>query len=106
MKQIEKLREYCYINKGSIFDTGYLSKTDFKDIEYSSLRKYASRLNEEGLLIKIYKGIFVTGEINKPIYKLILDHYCSNDNGIAGAEYLLYLLNIIEKKQQEKNNHY
>lgn len=54
------LRHYCNMHKNEIFDV-YNVSCHFKDVPNSSLRKYVSRLVEEGILLPISKGVYFIG---------------------------------------------
>ena len=55
MNQTSRIKSYCDKFKGTVFDLNYLSKTTFKDIPIGNLRKYVTRLVEEGVLFQIAK---------------------------------------------------
>lgn len=62
MSQTGIIRECCNNHKGELFDLGYLSKTIFTDIPLANLRKYITRLVDDGVLHQISKGIFIIGD--------------------------------------------
>lgn len=61
----EQIRIYCNNNPGGVLDLSYASKRIFKNIPIDNLRKYLSRLCEEGVITKISKGIFLIGHSEK-----------------------------------------
>lgn len=102
MSQTGVIREYCTDHKGGLFDLGYLSKTIFKDIPLANLRKYVTRLVEEGMLHQISKGIFIIGNTELSNEEIILKHYLIDHvvfiKGIPAKEYLLYTLELTSKE--------
>lgn len=96
------VKNYCENHYGELFDFGYLSSHHFEMIEYNNLRMIVSRLEKQGFLKKISKGIFVIGETNENIDDLVFMHYTNNGNGMPAGEYLLFKLGIIEKEPEIK----
>ena len=96
------VKNYCENHYGELFDFGYLSSHHFEMIEYNNLRMIVSRLEKQGFLKKISKGIFVIGETNENIDDLVFMHYTNNGNGMPAGEYLLFKLDIIEKEPEFK----
>ena len=71
-------------NNGEIFDVAKLKDTEFAEVPYKTLLKILNRLDEEGLLSVVSKGVYFIGE--KPVgEELIFDEYiddgkeCSSD---------------------------
>lgn len=102
MSQTGEIREYCNNHKGGLFDLGYLSKTIFKDIPLANLRKYVTRLVEEGMLHQISKGIFIIGNTELSNEEIILKHYLIDHvvfiKWIPAKEYLLSTLGLNSKE--------
>lgn len=101
MSQTGVIKEYCTDHKGGLFDLGYLSKTIFKDIPLVNLRKYVTRLVENGMLHQISKGIFVIGDNELSNEVIILKHYFIDRyiiKGIPAKEYLLSTLELTSKE--------
>ncbi len=75
------VREYCKNNSGAIFDVSKLKDTEFAEVPYKTLLKILNRLEEEGLLSAISKGVYFIGE--KPVdEKLIFDEYVDDEKGM------------------------
>ena len=75
------LREYCKKNNGAIFDVSKLKDTEFSEVPYKTLLKILNRLEEEGLLKPVSKGVYFIGE--KPVdEELIFDEYVDNGKGM------------------------
>lgn len=96
------VKNYCENHYGELFDFGYLSSHHFQMIEYNNLRMIVSRLEKQGILHKISKGIFIIGETSKDSYDVIIEHYTSNGNGMPAKEYLLFKLGIIDQEPKYK----
>lgn len=75
------VREYCKNNNGAIFDVSKLKDTKFAEVPYKTLLKILNRLEEEGLLSSVSKGVYFIGE--KPVdEELIFDEYVDNGKGM------------------------
>lgn len=102
MSQTGVIREYCTNYKGGLFDLGYLSKTIFKDIPLANLRKYITRLVDDGVLHQISKGIFIIGDTELSNEEIILKNYLIDHfviiKGIPAKEYLLSTLELASKE--------
>ena len=81
MKYTKLIREYCKNNSGAIFDVSKLKDTEFADVPYKTLLKILNRLEEEGFLSSISKGVYFIGE--KQVDKeLIFDEYVDDGRGM------------------------
>ena len=67
MNYTKLVREYCKNNSGAIFDVSKLKDTEFAEVPYKTLLKILNRLEEEGLLKPVSKGVYFIGE--KPVRK-------------------------------------
>ena len=66
---------------GAIFDVSKLKDTEFSEVPYKTLLKILNRLEEEGLLKPVSKGVYFIGE--KPVdEELIFDEYVDNGKGM------------------------
>ena len=75
------VREYCKNNNGAIFDVSKLKNMEFVEVPYKTLLKILNRLEEEGLLKPVSKGIYFIGE--KPMdEELIFDEYVDDGKGM------------------------
>lgn len=96
------VRHYCSKNENEIFDVTFM-QNHFRDIPNSNLRKYVSRLVEEGILTPISKGVYFIGanptdeEIDLAIKRYYFRFDCR-----PIKETLLYKLGIIEKEPEVK----
>ena len=75
------IREYCKNNNGSIFDVSKLKDTEFTGVPYKTLLKILNRLEEEGLLSAVSKGVYFIGE-KLVDEELIFDEYVDNGKGM------------------------
>lgn len=81
MNYTKLVREYCKNNSGAIFDVSKLKDTEFAEVPYKTLLKILNRLEEEGLLKPVSKGVYFIGE--KPVdEELIFDEYVDNGKGM------------------------
>lgn len=75
------VREYCKNNSGAIFDVSKLKDTEFAEVPYKTLLKILNRLEEEGFLSTVSKGVYFIGE--KPVdEELIFDEYVDDGKGM------------------------
>lgn len=81
MNYTKFVREYCKNNSGAFFDVSKLKDAEFSEVPYKTLLKILNRLEEEGLLKPISKGVYFIGE--KPMdEELIFDEYVDDRKGM------------------------
>ena len=81
MNYTKFVREYCKNNSGAIFDVSKLKDTEFSEVPYKTLLKILNRLEKEGLLSTVSKGVYFIGE--KPLdEELIFDEYVDDGKGM------------------------
>ena len=81
MNYTKLVREYCKNNSGTFFDVSKLKDTEFAEVQYKTLLKILNRLEEEGLLKPVSKGVYFIGE--KPVdEELIFDEYVDDGKGM------------------------
>lgn len=81
MNYTKLIREYCKSNNGAIFDVSKLKDTEFAEVPYKTLLKILNRLEEEGVLSAVSKGVYFIGE--KPVdEELIFDEYVDDGKGM------------------------
>lgn len=81
MNYTKLIREYCKNNSGTFFDASKLKDTEFAEVPYKTLLKILNRLEEEGLLKPVSKGVYFIGE--KPVdEELIFDEYVDDGKGM------------------------
>ena len=81
MNYTKLVREYCKNNSGAIFDVSKLKDTEFAEVPYKTLLKILNRLEEEGLLKPVSKGVYFIGE--KPVdEELVFDEYVDDGKGM------------------------
>ena len=81
MNYTKLVREYCKNNSGAIFDVSKLKDTEFAEVPYKTLLKILNRLEEEGLLKPVSKGVYFIGE-KLVDEELIFDEYVDNGKGM------------------------
>ena len=97
------VRDYCLANGGGVFDLNYAFNHLFRDIPHVNLRKIATRLEKEGVLRQISKGVFLIGESELDDEGRIIDHYLYEDYvrvGMPCGDYLLYKLGFRKEKPE------
>lgn len=88
MNYSKTIREYCLQNKGNVFDVSYEMKTHFDMVPYKTLLKILNRLEEEGIIKKYSKGLYII--INdEPTQDPIISFYASDMNGVV-VGYAMY----------------
>ena len=81
MNYTKLVREYCKNNSRAIFDVSKLKDTEFAEVPYKTLLKILNRLEEEGLLSAVSKGVYFIGE-NSVNEVLIFDEYVDDEKGM------------------------
>ena len=81
MNYTKFVREYCENNSSTFFDVSKLKDTEFAEVPYKTLLKILNRLEKEGLLKPVSKGVYFIGE--KPVdEELIFDEYVDDGKGM------------------------
>ena len=81
MNYTKLVREYCKNNSGAIFDVSKLKNTEFAEVPYKTLLKILNRIEEEGVLSAVSKGVYFIDE--KPVdEELIFDEYVDDGKGM------------------------
>ena len=81
MNYTKFVREYSKNNIGAFFDVSKLKDTGFSEVPYKTLLKISNRLEKEGLLKPVSKGVYFIGE--KPVdEELIFDEYVDDGKGM------------------------
>ena len=81
MNYTKLIREYCKNNSGAIFDVSKLKDTEFAEVPYKTLLKILNRIEEEGFLSVVTKGVYFIGE--KPVdEELIFNEYVDDGKGM------------------------
>lgn len=81
MNYTKFVREYSKNNIGAFFDVSKLKDTEFSEVPYKTLLKILNRLEKEGLLKPVSKGVYFIGE--KPVdEELIFDEYVDDGKGM------------------------
>lgn len=88
MNYSKTIREYCLQNKGNVFDVSYEMKTHFDMVPYKTLLKILNRLEEEGIIKKYSKGLYIIVN-DDPTQDPIISFYASDMNGVV-VGYAMY----------------
>ena len=75
------VREYRKNNIGAFFDVSKLKDTEFSEVPYKTLLKILNRLEKEGLLKPVSKGVYFIGE-KLVDEELIFDEYVDDGKGM------------------------
>lgn len=82
MNYTKQVREYCEKNANFLIDISIVKESVFVDIPYKILLKIFNRLEDEGIVHTISKGVYSIG--NKTIsHKKILSEYTDNGTGMV-----------------------
>ena len=88
MNYTKTLREYCKTTPWKIFDVSYEMSERFKMVPYKTLLKVMNRLEEEGIVESISKGIFLIKN-GDPVEDPIVAHYAGDGRGVV-VGYAMY----------------
>ena len=80
MNYTKTLREFCSQNQGHIFDIQYELNHRFSLVPYKTLLKILSRLEIEGIVSSLAKGVYITNsdqelDIDQAIKEYYVDHF-------------------------------
>lgn len=82
MNYTEKVRVYCSKKTNSFIDISIVKNGVFADIPYKTLLKIFNRLEDEGIVQTVSKGLYRIG--NKVLNdKVVLEVYTSNGKGMV-----------------------
>ena len=88
MTYTKQVREYCEKHGKGLIDVSVVRNTVFSDIPYKTLLKIFNRLEEEGIVTTVSKGVYSIGK--KAIdERKILSEYTDNGKGMI-AGYALF----------------
>lgn len=88
MNYTKQVREYCEKHVNSLVDISIVRDSVFADIPYKTLLKIFNRLEYDGIVHTVSKGLYSIG--NKVVNnKLILSRYTKNGKGMV-AGYTLF----------------
>lgn len=77
----KQVREYCEQHNNSLIDISIVRDSVFKDIPYKTLLKIFNRLEDDGIVHTVSKGLYCVG--NKTVNnKKIISQYVSNGRGM------------------------
>jgi predicted transcriptional regulator of viral defense system len=96
MNYTKTIREFCLQNKGDIFDVSYMKDTYFEMIPYKTLLKILNRLEEEGIIACVAKGVYLISEEGRDLDDAIIEHFISNARGMYGGNTMFNDLEITD----------
>lgn len=83
MNYTKTLREFFSQNQGHIFDVQYEQNHRFSLVPYKTLLKILNRLEEEGIVSNISKGVYIVNSVDElDIDKAINDYYVERFSGM------------------------
>lgn len=82
MNYTKQIREYCKMNNNAIIDVSIAKNTVFADIPYKTLLKIFNRLEEEGIVTTVSKGVYSIGKKMIDDRKILCE-YTNNSNGMV-----------------------
>lgn len=100
MNYTKTIREYCLQNKGDIFDVSYMGDKYFEMVPYKTLLKILNRLEEDGILTCIAKGVYFINKEGVCVDDAIIERYISNNHGMYGGYTLFNNLGITEQRTE------
>ena len=81
MNYTKTIREYCLKNTGSLFDVSILKDTHFPMIPYKTLLKILNRLEEEKIIKKIAKGVYLIDD-GRLLGEIVFEEYLGGLSGM------------------------
>lgn len=87
MNYTKVIRDYCIQNEGIIFDVSYERKHHFDMVPYKTLLKILNRLEDEGVIVGVAKGIYaVTNNKDITLDEAIKYYYTAERGMLLGYE--------------------
>ncbi len=96
MNYSKTIRNYCLDNKGMIFDVSYEMERHFNMVPYKTLLKILNRLEDEGILEAISKGVYLIKSDEELDYDPIIKYYTDRDSGVLIGSALYKKYGLIE----------
>ena len=98
MNYTQTIRNYISERKGEFFEITYERKKYFHMIPDKTLMKVLNRLEVEGLLLSIAKGLYFINDGNEYSNNKLIEYYGLNDRGIATGYVLFNNLGLTDYK--------
>ena len=98
MNYTKTIREFCFQNKGEIFDVSYMGDKYFEMVPYKTLLKILNRLEDEGIVTCVSKGVYLIREESRELDEAIIDRFISNGHGMYSGYTLFNELEITEQQ--------
>lgn len=101
MNYTQTIRNYVLERKGEMFDVSYEFNKRFQMIPHKTLMRILNRLEDEGLLLTVGKGLyFINDETDYSDDKLI-KYFTSNDRGMVVGYALYNELGLTDYNEKE-----
>ena len=101
MNYTQTIRNYISERKGEFFEITYERKKYFHMIPDKTLMKVLNRLEDEGLLLSVAKGLYFINDGTEYSNEKLIDYYGLNDRGIAVGYVLFNNLELTGYKDDE-----
>ena len=100
MNYTKTIREFCLQNKGGIFDASYMKDSYFEMVPYKTLLKILNRLEEEGVVSCISKGVYQINAEGQNADDAIIDRYISDGHGMFSGYAMFNNLEITDSQSE------
>jgi len=101
MNYTKSIREYCQLKPGEILDSKYTHEKYYPMVPYKTYLKILSRLEGEGVLKTVSRGVYqIVGENTPATDEAIIEKYVSNNMGMFIGYKMYNLLGITEHTEQ------
>ena len=101
MNYTKTIRNYINDNKGGFFEITYEHSKYFQIIPAKTLMKVLNRLEEEGLLLKVAKGLYFINDGTEYNEEKLISYYGESNRGIVIGYPLYNKLEISNHKDNE-----
>ena len=82
MDYTKQVREYCKKHSNELIDISMVKKSVFSNIPYKTLLKIFNRLEKEGMVVSVSKGLYSSGNETASDQKLLAE-YTDNGKGMV-----------------------
>lgn len=96
MNYSKTIREYCLQNEGRVLDVSYELKHHFSMVPYKTFLKILNRLEEEKILSKYSKGIYLINKNEISTDDPIIAFYANEYTGVVVGYYMYNHYSITE----------
>ena len=101
MNYTQTIRNYISERSGEFFETTYERKKYFHMVPDKTLMKVLNRLEDEGLLLSIAKGLYFINDGSEYSNEKLIEYYGLKDRGIATGYVLFNNLGLTNYKDDK-----